>query len=219
MIKAVIFDLDGTVLDTLPDLNACMNEALEKFGCPRISMEETRRYVGHGGLRFAELSLPEDRRAQAEHFYKDVYCPVHFACKNALTKVFEGEADCLAALRAAGIKLAIVTNKSQPAATALAQTLLAPYGFSVVFGNRDGIPVKPDPASTFEVLKQLGVSPAEAVFVGDGDTDVQTAANAGMRCVSVLWGYRSREQLVRAGASLFAESFSQLKEMLLKMER
>ena len=218
MIKAVIFDLDGTVLDTLPDLNACMNEALEKFGCPRISMEETRRYVGHGGLRFAELSLPEDRRAQAEHFYKDVYCPVHFACKNALTKVFEGEADCLAALRAAGIKLAIVTNKSQPAATALAQTLLAPYGFSVVFGNRDGIPVKPDPASTFEVLKQLGVSPAEAVFVGDGDTDVQTAANAGMRCVSVLWGYRSREQLVCAGASLFAESFSQLKEMLLKME-
>ena len=218
MIKAVIFDLDGTVLDTLPDLNACMNEALEKFGCPRISMEETRRYVGHGGLRFAELSLPEDRRAQAEHFYKDVYCPVHFACKNALTKVFEGEADCLAALRAAGIKLAIVTNKSQPAATALAQTLLAPYGFSVVFGNRDGIPVKPDPASTFEVLKQLGVSPEEAVFVGDGDTDVQTAANAGMRCVSVLWGYRSREQLVRAGASLFAESFPQLKEMLLKME-
>lgn len=218
MIKVVIFDLDGTVLDTLPDLNACMNEALEKFGCPRISMEETRRYVGHGGLRFAELSLPEDRRAQAEHFYKDVYCPVHFACKNALTKVFEGEADCLAALRAAGIKLAIVTNKSQPAATALAQTLLAPYGFSVVFGNRDGIPVKPDPASTFEVLKLLGVSPAEAVFVGDGDTDVQTAANAGMRCVSVLWGYRSREQLVRAGASLFAESFSQLREMLLKME-
>ena len=218
MIKAVIFDLDGTVLDTLPDLNACMNEALEKFGCPRISMEETRRYVGHGGLRFAELSLPEDRRAQAEHFYKDVYCPVHFACKNTLTKVFEGEADCFAALRAAGIKLAIVTNKSQPAATALAQTLLAPYGFSVVFGNRDGIPVKPDPASTFEVLKQLGVSPAEAVFVGDGDTDVQTAANAGMRCVSVLWGYRSREQLVCAGASLFAESFPQLKEMLLKME-
>lgn len=218
MIKAVIFDLDGTVLDTLPDLNACMNEALEKFGCPRISMEETRRYVGHGGLRFAELSLPEDRRAQAEHFYKDVYCPVHFACKNTLTKVFDGEADCLAALRAAGIKLAIVTNKSQPAATALAQTLLAPYGFSVVFGNRDGIPVKPDPASTFEVLKQLGVSPAEAVFVGDGDTDVQTASNAGMRCVSVLWGYRSREQLVCAGASLFAESFPQLKEMLLKME-
>lgn len=217
MVKAVIFDLDGTVLDTLPDLHACMNEALEKFGCPKISLEETRRYVGHGGLRFAQLSLPEDRRAQAEHFYKDVYCPVHFSCKNALTKTFAGEADCLAALRAAGIKLAIVTNKSQPAATALGKTLLAPFGFSVIFGNRDGIPVKPDPASTLAVLKELGVSPAEAVFVGDGDTDVQTAANAGMRCVSVLWGYRSREQLVGAGASLFAENFAQLKELLLKM--
>lgn len=217
MVKAVIFDLDGTVLDTLPDLHACMNEALEKFGCPKISLEETRRYVGHGGLRFAQLSLPEDRRAQAEHFYKDVYCPVHFACKNALTKTFAGESDCLAALRAAGIKLAIVTNKSQPAATALGKTLLAPFGFSVIFGNRDGIPVKPDPTSTLAVLKELGVSPAEAVFVGDGDTDVQTAANAGMRCVSVLWGYRSREQLVGAGASLFAENFAQLKELLLKM--
>ena len=144
MVKAVIFDLDGTVLDTLPDLHACMNEALEKFGCPKISLEETRRYVGHGGLRFAQLSLPEDRRAQAEHFYKDVYCPVHFACKNTLTKTFAGEADCLAALRPAGIKLAIVTNKSQPAATALGKTLL-PSAFPSFSATGTAFPSSPIP--------------------------------------------------------------------------
>ncbi len=217
MVKAVIFDLDGTVLDTLPDLNACMNAALEKFGCPKITAEQTRQYVGHGGLRFAEAALPAEKRAQAEYFYKNVYCPIHFACKNELTKPFEKESECISALRAAGIKLAVVTNKSQQAATALGNTLLAPFGFDVIFGNRDGIPVKPDPTSTLMVLRELGVSPEQAVFVGDGDTDVQTAHNAGMRCVSVLWGYRSRQQLAEAGASVFAQNFEQLKEILLSM--
>ena len=217
MVKAVIFDLDGTLLNTLPDLNACMNEALVKFGCPTITTEQTRQYVGHGGLRYAQAALPENKRAQAEYFYKTIYCPILFACKNQLTKPFDGESECMDALRAAGIKLAVVTNKSQEAATELGNTLLASYGFDVIFGNRDGIPVKPDPASTLMVLKELGVSAQEAVFVGDGDTDVQTARNAGMRCVSVLWGYRSREQLIAAGANLFAENFLQLRDVLLSI--
>ena len=102
MLKAVIFDLDGTVLDTLPDLNACMNEALAQFGCPAITLEQTRRYVGNGGLLYATRALPPERRAEAEHFYKDIYCPVHFRCKNERTRPFAGEGECLAALRAAG---------------------------------------------------------------------------------------------------------------------
>lgn len=113
--------------------------------------------------------------------------------------------------------MAVVTNKSQQAADALGATLLKEFSFDVIFGNRDGVPVKPDPTSTRMVLRELGVEPHEAVFVGDGDTDVQTAINAGMRCISVLWGYRTKEQLVQAGASQFAQSFDQLEEMLKRM--
>ncbi len=217
MLKAVLFDLDGTVLDTLPDLNACMNEALAQYGCPTITLDETRRYVGNGGLLYASRALPAERRAEAEHFYRDVYCPVHFRCKNERTKPFPGEADCMAALRAAGIRLAVVTNKSQHAADELGQTLLRPYGFSVIFGNRDGIPVKPDPTGARMVLEELGVAPAEAAFVGDGETDVQTAKNAGMRGVSVLWGYRTEAQLRAAGAERFAHTFAELQTILLSM--
>lgn len=218
MLKAVLFDLDGTVLDTLPDLHACMNEALAQFGCPPITLEQTRRYVGNGGLLFATRALPPERRGEAEHFYRDIYCPVHIRCKNERTHPFAGEAECMAALRAAGMRLAVLTNKSQRAADVLGATLLKEYGFDEIVGHRADTAVKPDPASTLALLKRLGVAPSEAVFVGDGDTDVQTAKNAGMRSMSVLWGYRSRAELVAAGAERFASSFDELRKILLAME-
>ena len=216
MLKAVLFDLDGTVLHTLPDLNACMNEALRQFGCPPVTMEQSRAFVGHGGKQYAVQALPPDKKKDIDAFYT-LYQSVHVHWNNTRTKPFPYEEECLAALRERGLKLAVVTNKSQGAADVLKATLLKEYGFSAVIGNRAGVPVKPDPATTFEALRLLGVSADEAVFVGDGDTDVQTAKNAGMRCVSVLWGYRSREQLLAAGASQFAETFLELKDILLQM--
>lgn len=216
MLKAVLFDLDGTVLHTLPDLNACMNEALRQFGCPPVTMEQSRAFVGHGGKQYAVQALPPEKKKDIDAFYT-LYQSVHVHWNNTRTKPFPYEEECLAALRERGLKLAVVTNKSQGAADVLKATLLKEYGFSAVIGNRAGVPVKPDPATTFEALRLLGISADEAVFVGDGDTDVQTAKNAGMRCVSVLWGYRSREQLLAAGASQFAETFLELKDILLQM--
>ena len=216
MIKAVLFDLDGTILDTLPDLNACMNEALRQFGCPPVSMEQSRAFVGHGGKQYAVQALPPEKKKDIDAFYA-LYLGIHVHWKNDRTKPFPQEKECLAALRGRGLKLAVVTNKSQAAADVLKDTLLKDFGFSAVIGNREGVPVKPDPATAFEALRLLGVSPEDAVFVGDGDTDVQTAKNAGMRGVAVLWGYRTREQLLAAGASVFADTFLQLKDILLHM--
>ena len=216
MLKAVLFDLDGTVLHTLPDLNACMNEALRQFGCPPVTMEQSRAFVGHGGKQYAVQALPPEKKKDIDAFYT-LYQSVHVHWNNTRTKPFPYEEECLAALRERGLKLAVVTNKSQGAADVLKATLLKDYGFSAVIGNRAGVPVKPDPATTFEALRLLGVSADEAVFVGDGDTDVQTAKNAGMRSVSVLWGYRSEEQLAAAGAQVYARTFEELKSILLSM--
>lgn len=216
MLKAVLFDLDGTLLDTLPDLCACMNEALEKFGYPPITIEQTKKYVGNGGRLFAERSLPESARARTDEFYAE-YCKIHVSCGNLRTKLYPFEEECLSALRSCGIRLAVVTNKSQAAADVLKDTLLKPFAFDAVLGNRVGLPVKPDPAGALLVLKELGADPSEAAFVGDGETDVQTAKNAGMRSVSVLWGYRSRQELAEAGAERFATDYRQLAEILLSM--
>ena len=216
MLKAVIFDLDGTVLDTLPDLNACMNAALAEHGYPLITREQTMAFVGNGGRNFALAALPADKKDTVDEFYAR-YCDIHVRCKNENTKEFAGEEDCLSALKGAGLKLAVVTNKSQAAADVLGNTLLKKFGFDAIAGNRAGIPVKPDPTLTLQVLRGLGVAPAEAAFVGDGDTDVRTAASAGMRAVSVLWGYRSEAQLREAGARVFAHTFGELKEILLSM--
>ena len=142
MLKAVVFDLDGTVLDTLPDLNICMNKALADYGFPTISLEQTRAYVGHGGRNYALAALPAEKREIVDEFYAH-YCTIHVSCKNEHTHPFSGEAECLSALRKAGIKLAVVTNKSQAAADVLAGTLLKDYGFSIVQGNRPEFAVKP----------------------------------------------------------------------------
>ncbi len=217
MIKAVIFDLDGTVLDTLPDLNICMNMALSDYGFAPISREQTMAFVGHGGKNFALSALPSDKKGMIDEFYAH-YCQIHVACTNAHTHPFPFEKECLDSLRNAGIKLAVVTNKSQAAADVLGASLLKEYKFSLILGNRPEFAVKPDPASTLYTLQQLGVRAEDAVFVGDGDTDVQTAKNAGMRSVSVLWGYRSREQLEEAGAERFAHDFNELKQILLSMD-
>ena len=165
MLKAVLFDLDGTVLDTLPDLNACMNEALAVYGFPPITLRETMAYVGHGGRNFALAALPADKKGMVDEFYASYY-EIHVRCKNEHTRPFAGEAECMAALRAAGMRLAVLTNKSQRAADVLGATLL----------------------------------------------------NAGMRSVSVLWGYRSRAELLAAGAERFASSFDELRGILLAME-
>ncbi|MDE6613709.1 MAG: HAD family hydrolase [Clostridia bacterium] len=213
MIKAVIFDLDGTLLNSLGDICSVLNESLEKFNLPKITYDDAKCFIGNGAKKLVERAV--GRRIDMQQKVYNYYAERFANCKNEFTELYAGEEEALTALIDAGVKLAIITNKPQNATVAVYAKFLAKFGFSEVLGQTEYCPLKPNPASTLEVLKRLGVKKEECVFVGDGETDVETARAAGLRCISVLWGYRSREQLEAAGSSEFCENFNELSDMIL----
>ncbi|MDE5722428.1 MAG: HAD family hydrolase [Clostridia bacterium] len=213
MIKAVIFDLDGTLLNTLGDICSVLNESLEKFNLPKVTFNDAKRFIGNGAKVLIERAVGDriDMRQKVYNYYIERFAK----CNNEFTELYHGEEKVLTALKDAGIKLALITNKPQDATDAVYVKFLAKFGFSEVLGQTEYYPLKPNPASTFEVLSRLGVEKTECVFVGDGETDVETAKAAGIRCISVLWGYRSREQLEVVGADEFCENFNELANRIL----
>ena len=213
MIKAVIFDLDGTLLNTLGDIQSVLNESLEKFNLPKITYEQAGKFIGNGAKKLVERAVGNriDLVPQVYEYYAEKFAK----CANERTELYEGEEQALSVLTSAGIKLAIITNKPQNATNAVFAKYLANFEFSEVLGQTEYYPLKPNPASTLAVIEKLGVKKDECVFVGDGETDVATAEAAGVKCISVLWGYRTREQLEGAGAKLFAENFKELTQLIL----
>ena len=135
-------------------------------------------------------------------------------CDNALTTLYDGEEQALKDFGDKKIRLAVLTNKPQRAAENVCKKHLDKFGFDFVVGQTDGVPLKPDPYTTLKLIEKFGVKKSECVFVGDGETDVQTAARAGIKCISVLWGIRTRSQLLNAGGSIFAESYNRLQKLI-----
>ena len=211
MIEAVFFDLDGTLLDTVPDIRMSLNETLAAFGYPQISEGEARQFVGNGARKLVERATPEG--APVERILAD-FRTRYAACANAHTRPYEGAKEFLVKAKAAGFKLAVITNKSQDA-TQRAVSQFFPGIFDFVEGNSGAFPCKPDPALARYAALSLRVAPKDCVFVGDGETDVLTAKNTGMRSVAVLWGYRTREELEGAGARCFVRSYAELEKLLL----
>ena len=202
--KAIIFDLDGTLTDTLEDLHISVNHALQSCGLPERSLEEVRRFVGNGVRKLIERSVPEDTNSrtlevcfEAFRSHYMIHCQDH-------TCLYPGVAYLLTALHARGYKMAVVSNKLQSGVDELAETFFNGV-IDVAIGEQPGIPRKPAPDMVLAALKQLGVEPSEAIYVGDSDVDLQTAANSGLPCISVLWGFRNRDFLVAHGASVFVE--------------
>lgn len=212
MVKAVIFDLDGTLLDTLPDILSHVNGMLRAYSYPEISIEETRSYIGDGARKLVERALPVGAENVDECFayFKKSYA----ASDNALTKLFDGETEFLQRLKAKGLKTAVVTNKPQDATEGCVRKFFKDMQFDFVGGDSGAFPCKPDPSLARYAALSMRVSPAECVFAGDGETDVLTAKNAGMFGVACLWGYRSRSQLEAAGATRFARDFDELEKFL-----
>lgn len=201
MIKAVLFDLDGTLANSLIDLAAATNQALVKFGYPEREVDNFRYYAGDGIPKMIERALPEDARTpeiidkvKADYF---VYYNEHY---NDSTCTYNGVPELLNALESMGITMAVVTNKAQAFAEKVINKLFGDKYFSLVFGQRDGVPNKPDPTLTLMAMKELGVNPEECIFLGDSGMDVATGVNSGAYPVGELWGFRDEQELKENGA-------------------
>jgi phosphoglycolate phosphatase len=198
MKNTVIFDLDGTLLNTLSDLTDSMNYALALCGLPTISEERAKGMLGKGIEYFARMAIGKDDeriiKSVVDEFKK--YYKIHSADRTA---PYEGVLPLLRALKSMRVKTAIVSNKLQFAVTDLNDTMFEGL-VDVAIGERDGVQRKPSPDMVFLALNSLKSSPSETLFVGDSDTDLLTAANAGLDAVAVTWGFRSREFLLSHGA-------------------
>lgn len=201
----IIFDLDGTLLDTLDDLMEATNYALAQMGYPSRSREEIQSFVGNGVAKLMERAVPAgtspDQTARALEIFKPYY-ELHRKDKTA---PYPGILDALQTLRSKGCKLAVVSNKFDAAVKSLAQDYF-PGLMDLAAGENEagGIPKKPSLIMVLQTMAALGADPARSVYVGDSDVDLQTAKNAGLPCISVTWGFRSQDFLIQHGASVFA---------------
>lgn len=203
--KAIIFDLDGTLTDTLEDLFLSTNHALRSCGLPERGLDEVRRFVGNGVRKLIERAVPEGTESRTiERCFESFKAHYVIHCQDH-TCLYPGIASLLTTLHARGYRMAVVSNKLQAGVTELSNTFFNGV-IDVAIGEQPGIPRKPAPDMVRIALAQLGVSASETVYVGDSDVDLQTASNSGLPCISVLWGFRSRDFLIAHGASVTVES-------------
>lgn len=219
MIKTVIFDLDGTLADTIDDLRHAMNRMLETYGYPLRTREDILRAINHGGRYFVAKSLPDDvyetmdddivteALAKYSAFYSENFC--------VYTHPFDGVLHVLEELKKSGVKLAVLSNKQDPFVKTIINQLF-PATFDVVMGHGP-YPEKPDPTSALAIAAELGAEPSECAFIGDSDVDMNTAVNAGMHAIGVGWGYRSAEVLLGAGAAAIVDSGEALLDKLFSL--
>ncbi|HER34750.1 MAG TPA: HAD family hydrolase [Halothiobacillaceae bacterium] len=204
--QAVIFDLDGTLLDTLADIADAMNSVLSAGGFPTHPLEAYKTFVGDGVRNLARRTLPPDahRDDDAIDRFTAAMRGAYAKNWNHKTAPYPGVPAMLDALTAGGVRLAILSNKPDDFTAMCVKELLPRWEFDVVLGHRDGLPLKPDPTGAVETARRLGVDPADILYVGDSGMDMQAAAGAGMFPLGVLWGFRSREELLENGALALA---------------
>lgn len=205
----IIFDLDGTILYTLEDLANSLNYMLGRFGYPPRTLEEVRRFVGNGVRNLVACALPDGENTPDFEKCFAVYREHYSAHSNDATRAYEGMAEVMAELKKRGYKIGILSNKYHSAAVGLCNLYFGGL-FDIALGESENTRRKPDPDGVRQIVESAGTDYAHTVLVGDAETDVLTAMNAGIDCVSALWGYRSCEVLAGAGATRFAETPRQL---------
>ena len=209
--RAIIWDLDGTLLDTLQDLTASVNAALLAHGCPCRTREEVRRFVGNGVEKHMRRAMPEgDTAVDFDRLFFDFRAHYAGHCNDA-TAPYPGIMEALKELKQQGVPMAVVSNKLDPAVKALCETHFGNL-IGVAIGECEGVRRKPAPDSVLRAMELLGST--DAVYIGDSEVDIATAKNAGLPCICVGWGFRSEAALRAAGAEQIALDVEALMELL-----
>ncbi len=211
--ELIIFDLDGTILDTLEDLTDSMNHALEKYGYPSRTIEEIRSFVGNGLMMLVRRAIaPETDETMIQTVFAELkaYYKEHCADK---TKPYDGVVELLERLKKEGCRLAVVSNKADYAVQILREQYF-PGIFHMTVGERENVRKKPAPDSVQAVLRELQTDKEKAVYVGDSEVDIETAENAGMQAVLVSWGFRDADFLQENGARQIADNAAALLELI-----
>ena len=213
--KLVVFDLDGTLINTIDDLGAAVNYALESKGLPLHETEAYKKMVGGGVRNLVWKALPEqykDDEAKLDELLA-VFMEYYSSHICVYSHPYPGVSQLLEQLNAAGVRIAVASNKFQAGTEMLVAKLFPSIEFVSIYGGRPGVPLKPDPAVIATILSEAGVAPAEAVMVGDSGTDTRTAAASGLGSIAVTWGFKPESAVV--GADYVADTDAQLRSLLL----
>lgn len=215
MKKLVIFDLDGTLLNTIADLATATNQALQHYGYPTHEVEAYRFFVGNGINKLFERALPETERTE-ENILKirSQFVPYYDTHNADLSRPYPGIPELLRTLQQKGIKIAVASNKYQAATRKLIAHYFPEINFVEILGQREGIPAKPDPSIVNEIRIKAGVDEKEILYAGDSNVDMQTAHNAGVTAVGVAWGFRPRTELEALHPAYIIEKAEELLSLL-----
>jgi phosphoglycolate phosphatase len=213
--RAIIFDLDGTLLDTLEDLADSYNRTLVKQGFPPHPTEAYRYFVGDGARMCMTRALPEESRDdETVTLCLEMFREDHETNWNVKTMPYRGVRGVIEALARRQIKLAVLSNKTQEGADRCMEYFFPDRKFDITIGHRESLPLKPDPSGAIEIATKLGVAPAEFIFLGDSPVDMTTALAAGMYPVGALWGFRPSKELRESGAAVVVERPSGVLDLL-----
>jgi phosphoglycolate phosphatase len=213
--RAVLFDLDGTLLDTLKDIADSVNMALAQLGFPQHEVEAYKYFVGDGREALAIRALPEDRRDTVNVERLSTSIEEEYSKRWAInTLAYPGVPDMLQTLTDLGIKMAILSNKPQASTEEMVAIFFPQWRFELVFGAQSFIPMKPDPTAALQIARRLNIPPAEFLYLGDTDVDIKTASAAGMYPVGALWGFRTADELLTGGARQLIQNPTDLPNLL-----
>lgn len=211
MKKAVIFDLDGTLLNTLDDLADSTNYALSKFDYPQRTIEEVRQFVGNGVAKLIERAIPEGKNNSNYEKCLEIFKENYAQNMYNKTAPYDGVLEMLSILKSKGLKIAVVSNKFDLAVKELCKKYFNGYiDFAAGENEAQGIKKKPAPDTVYTVLREFGINSCDAVYVGDSDVDIMTAKNSNMPCISVTWGFRDEKFLKDNGAKFLINSPSEI---------